>query len=101
MHHRKNRHVSHLFLRERAMGMDPYAHEYNKEVQTVLVPKKDFTYNQALSWIHRHGYRTSFYGKGVDVTENFYRFRQAPPRKGVEYYTETLPNGVEIVMYKL
>lgn len=64
------------------------------KVQTVLIPKT-FTLKEALEWLEDHNYRH----KKVDITEDFYRFRQMTPMKGGRYVTQTLPNGVEIVLH--
>jgi hypothetical protein len=69
-------------------------------VQSVRVPKDQFTLRQAKSWVKKHGYKLTFKGKGVDVTENQYRFRQrdpGTPHKRVR--TKVLPNGVEMILY--
>lgn len=69
------------------------------EIQTVLVPRKterhEYTLAEARALILKMGYKTTFYGKGVDTKKNFYRFRQNAPRG--PYRTATLPNGVLIV----
>ena len=46
----------------------------------------------------KHNYLTSFHGKGVDVTPNTYRFRQAAPTQLTDYRTKVLPNEVQLVM---
>lgn len=45
------------------------------EIQTVIIPKDKFTLEQAKLWIIKNGFRDTFYGKPVDITENYYRFR--------------------------
>ena len=65
------------------------------KIQTVLIPKEDFTLLEALQWLDDHNYAH----KKVDITENFWRFRQMTPAKGGRYETKTLPNGVEIVLH--
>ena len=67
-------------------------------LQSVLIPKSKFTLKEAKKWIREHGYKESFYGKDVDITEKFYRFRQAAPKHG-EYYVKKLSNGVELINY--
>jgi glycyl-tRNA synthetase (class II) len=67
-------------------------------VQSVVFPKKAFTMKEAKKWLTKHNYRTSFYGKEADVTENTYRFRQAAPSNLSNYYTKTLPNEVQLVL---
>ena len=68
-------------------------------IQTVLVPKS-FGLKEANKWISENGYKTSFYGKPVDITENYYRYRQKKPSKTYTYRTRTLANGIQIVYYR-
>ena len=63
------------------------------KVQSVLIPVNKFTLKEATDWLLEHKYRL----RKVDVTEDFYRFRQSEPSRGM-YYTKTLPNGVRLVM---
>lgn len=67
-------------------------------VQSVVFPKKTFTMKESKTWLKKHNYKTSFYGKGVDETPNTYRFRQAAPSQLSDYRTKTLPNGVQLVL---
>jgi hypothetical protein len=61
------------------------------KVQTVLIPES-WSLKEAKAWLEAHKYKHS----KVDITENFYRFRQRPPGGG-KYFTVSLPNGVELV----
>ena len=61
-------------------------------LQTILIPRSNFTLDQAIEWLKQHGHSH----KKVDETEHFYRFRQLPPGFN-RYYTKTLPNGIELV----
>lgn len=45
-------------------------------VQTILIPTS-FTINRAIDWLSKHGFKT----QKVDITKNFYRFRQSKPQK--------------------
>jgi hypothetical protein len=65
------------------------------KVQTVLIPRSKFTMLRAVNWLKKHGYK---YLK-VDVTKNYYRFRQKTPKNGILYYSYKLPNGVIIVLH--
>lgn len=64
-------------------------------IQTVLLPKKKFSLPDAIAWVSRHGFRSH----KVDITGNYYRFRQMEPMYGGKYRTKTLTNGVEIVSH--
>lgn len=66
---------------------------YSK-VQTVLIPES-WALKDAKGWLAAHKYKHS----KVDITQNFYRFRQRMPGGG-SYFTVKLPNGVELVLEK-
>lgn len=70
-------------------------HTAEGKVQTVLVPRHDFTLQEAYDWIEDH----HFGHRKVDITEDYFRFRQMTPMQGGRYVTKTLPNGVEIVIH--
>jgi hypothetical protein len=61
------------------------------KIQTVLIPES-WALKDAKGWLAAHKYKHS----KVDITENFYRFRQRPPGGG-KYFTVGLPNGIELV----
>jgi hypothetical protein len=65
------------------------------QVQTVLFPREAFTVETAVQWLKDHHYRHL----KVDITDDFYRFRQMTPMKGGRYATVTLPNEVELVLH--
>jgi hypothetical protein len=69
------------------------------KIQTVLIPRT-FTLKMARAWIKLHKYKLTFRGKPVDITTYFYRFRQAAVRPHARYFTQVLPNGVELVFMK-
>ena len=75
--------------------MPPPLHTSKGLVQTVLVPKHDFSLQEAIDWLEAHGFKH----RKVDITEDFFRFRQMPPMRGGEYRSKTLPNGIEIVIH--
>lgn len=64
-------------------------------IQSILVPKAKFGLPDAVEWVRRHG----FHSHKVDITGNFYRFRQMEPMHGGYYRTKTLPNKIEIVSH--
>jgi hypothetical protein len=65
-------------------------------LQTILVPKSKFSCVGAHNWAYQHGFKHD----KIDDEGNFYRFRQMSPLPNVSYYTQTLPNGVELVYAK-
>lgn len=70
----------------------------DKLVQTILFERKRWRIKEARMWLKAHGYK---YNKKVDVTTNYYRFRQNPPNDEATYYTYALPTlGIDIVSMK-
>lgn len=65
-------------------------------VQSVLIPKLDFTLNEAAGYILDHGYKSD--NAKLDITKSFYRFRQHSPKKDTKTRTKKLSNGVELVI---
>ena len=49
--------------------------------QTVLLSNANFTLSTAKNWIKKHDFKLTFYGKQVDTTENYFRFRQMAPSR--------------------
>lgn len=68
------------------------------KVQSVLIPRSSFTLTEAKAWISSHGYKTSFEGKGVDVTESYYRFRQAAPGSFSQLRTKEIGRGIKLIV---
>ena len=69
-------------------------------LQTILIPKNNFTLEEAKKWIKDHKYRLSFGGKSVHITSHFYRFRQASFKKNANYHTLTIRNGIRFVFIR-
>lgn len=67
-------------------------------IQSVLIPKRTFTLVQAKAWIKKHGYKLTYHGKEVDITEKFYRFRQKAPKKDMRYFVRHIEQGILYVM---
>jgi hypothetical protein len=72
-------------------------------VQSVVIPKKNFSLSQAKKWIKDNNYKLTFYGKPVDLTVGFYRFRQMAPSNFDKktYKTKVLKNGILLIIGKL
>ena len=66
-------------------------------IQSVMIPKKGFSYGKAKKWIIKHG----FHIKRVDITVNYYRFRQKEPKKGAIYRIKELENGIMFVLQEI
>lgn len=67
-------------------------------VQSVIIPKSEFTFLQAVRWLIVNDYKTTFEGKRVHVTKNNWRFRQRAPVSNNRYITHILPNKIKIVL---
>lgn len=65
-----------------------------KIIQSVLFPKNEFSINDAKDWLIQHKLH---YSK-LDVTNNFYRFRQVNPDNSKKFIIDTLPNKIELVI---
>ena len=70
------------------------------KVQSVLISTDVYNLKEAKSWIRNHDFKETFYGKGVERTENYFRFRQAAPRRFKEgsYVTKEISDGVKLVL---
>ncbi len=69
-------------------------------IQSVIFNKDKWTTAKAERWLKEHGYKTSFYGKKVDITTNFYRYRQIAPHKFKKYFIKKLDgknNGIGLI----
>jgi len=65
-------------------------------VQSVLFNKNIWSLSDAIKWLREHKYKV----KKVDVTENFYRFRQRKPRAKYRYINKKLgSSGIELVLF--
>lgn len=67
-------------------------------IQSILFDKHIWTKSASANWLVQHSYKTSFYGKRVEVTANRYRYRQLAPKKGAKYRIKKLPGGIELVL---
>ena len=63
-------------------------------VQSVLIPRKKFSLLSAKEWLMSNNYKL----KKIDITENFFRFRQYSPSRSTAFRMKTLPNGVKLVL---
>lgn len=68
------------------------------EVQSVLLPKGKYTRASARNWIYKHGFAVEFNGKGPDSKGNYFRFRQRRPKKGSNYRTIAVGNGIMLII---
>lgn len=73
----------------------------SSEIQSVIFNKNIYTKTQSEKWLVKHGFKTSFYGKGVDITDKNYRWRQSSPLKYKSFITKQGPPGIKyIIGYK-
>ena len=75
------------------------------QIQSVIFEKKHWTIPKAEKYLKDNGYKTTFYGKKVDITPNFYRYRQLAPSRFKNYITKKLRkskshkhNGVQLII---
>ena len=67
-------------------------------IQSILIPRKTFTQSEAYNWIVSHKFKPSLHGKKVHITNNYYRYRQKPPKYRTKYKIITLSNGVKFIL---
>ena len=70
-----------------------YPNTARVKVQSVIIPRNDFTLLQAKKWLNAHNFKLN----KIDITENFYRFRQRNPNKTKTYFVINL-DGVKLIM---
>lgn len=63
-------------------------------VQSILFRKDEYSVSEAKAWLKSHGY--SFHK--MDETEEYYRFRQAPPGQFRRLRTETFGKGIKAIL---
>ena len=63
-------------------------------VQSVLLPRSKFSLLRAKEWVLSNKYKV----KKVDITENFFRFRQFSPSQAKGFRIKTLPDGIRLVL---
>lgn len=66
----------------------------HSEIQSILINKKYFSFAQACDWIKKHHFNLI----KVDITHNFYRFRQTTPTRYKYFRTISLAEGIEAVV---
>ena len=71
--------------------------------QSVLIDRRIYSLSEAKKWIKKHDFKLTFYGKGVEKSENFFRFRQMAPRrfKPDKYVTKEIAEGIKLVLGNL
>ena len=68
-------------------------------IQSIILERSHFSFAEALDFIERNGFKSSFYGKPVDITDHFYRFRQRKPQPNYRYITKDIKPGVRFIIY--
>lgn len=64
------------------------------ETQSVLIPRDKFSLGKAKEWLISNKFKL----KKLDITSDFFRFRQQAPSRYKSYRMKTLPNGVKLVL---
>jgi hypothetical protein len=65
-------------------------------IQSILIPTEYYTYTQALNWLIKHNYYDT--SMKVDITSNYYRFRQHNPTNYAKYRTIELKDKVKLIL---
>ena len=67
-------------------------------IQSILIPKKYFSIDDAKLWIIYHGFKLKFRNKPYHETSKYYRFRQSIPSKLFNYRNFKLKNGIIFIV---
>lgn len=70
--------------------------ETNSNVQSVLLSKANFSEGDAKKWIVDHGFKLN----KIDITKDYYRFRQKAPSKNGNYRMHPLGDVGLLVLEK-
>jgi hypothetical protein len=73
---------------------EKYIEMERMKTQSVLIPRSSFSLLKAKDWVQGNGFKI----KKIDITSNFFRFRQMQPTHKGFYSMKTLPNGVKLVL---
>ena len=65
------------------------------EVQSVLFLRSLYTIASARKWLKKNGY---IYNKKVDISTNYFRFRQKSPVDKKKYRILKIKTGIKIVL---
>ena len=71
------------------------------ELQSVVFEKNKWNQKKAQEWLKKNNFKTSFYGKPVDIKETQLRYRQTAPSRYKNYITEKLDNGVLLILGRI
>ena len=64
------------------------------KIQSVLIKKKYFSFNEACRWILENNFKIG----RVDITKSLYRFRQLPVNKTAKYRIKTISKKIQFVI---
>lgn len=67
-------------------------------VQSVLFDRKYWDIQTASEWLREHDLKSHFDGKKVDVTNNYFRFRQHTPMKKLRYRTIKTKDHISFIV---
>jgi len=69
-------------------------------IQSILIPKANYTLAAAKKWLKDRGHEIVFEGKQVHETKDYYRFRQAEPKKKYNYRIIKIPKskGIKFIV---
>lgn len=64
------------------------------KIQSVLFNKKYYTLKNSRKWLKHNDLKYD----DLDITDNFYRFRQMNPKKNKKYYTFHVTTGIMYII---
>lgn len=62
-------------------------------IQSIIFDRNYWNITDAIKWLIKHKYKVA----KIDITKNYYRFRQNKPNNKKKYYTISLKNNVKLI----
>ena len=66
-------------------------------IQSVVLDKSKFSRSEAIAWVKDHGFEPNTTAPNF-ATTNYWRFRQATPKRGLRYRTKVIRPGIELIL---
>lgn len=66
------------------------------QIQSVLFPKQEYSVEDAIVWLIKNNLRHT----KNEETNSLYIFRQVEKNEFCTYYSDILPNNIELVLFK-
>lgn len=68
------------------------------EIQSIIFKKEFFSKSDAITWLKKHNFKTTFRGKMIDEKNETYRMRQSDPGRYKAYVTKIINPGISLVI---